>query len=103
MDEIVVHKFGGSCLREGSDIDRIAESIRTIPGKPIVVVSALWGMTDRLIRASREPHYAGRLVNDLKSQHLLFSPGLDKGEFKELFEKVIAGISKELVNISGGE
>jgi aspartate kinase len=103
MDDIVVHKFGGSCLREGSDIDRIADSIRSIPGKPIVVVSALWGMTDRLIRAAREPHYAGRLVNDLKSQHLLFSPGLDKGEFKKLFDKVISGISKELVNISGGE
>ena len=78
MDEIVVHKFGGSCLREGSDIDKIAETILSIPGKPIIVVSALWGMTDRLIRAAREPHYAGRLVNDLKSQHLLFSPGLDK-------------------------
>jgi aspartate kinase len=103
MDDIVVHKFGGSCLREGSDIDKIAETILSIPGKPIVVVSALWGMTDRLIRAAREPHYAGRLVNDLKSQHLLFSPGLDKGEFRELFDKVISGISKELVNISGGE
>ena len=27
MDEIVVHKFGGSCLRDGSDIDRIAEIV----------------------------------------------------------------------------
>ena len=103
MDDFIVHKFGGSCLREGSDIDRIADIIQNTPGKPLIVVSALWGMTDRLIRAAREPRYAGRLVNDLKFQHLLFAPGLDSGEFKDLFEKVISGISRELVNMSGGE
>ena len=103
MDDYIVHKFGGSCLREGSDIDRIADIIQNTPGKPLIVVSALWGMTDRLIRAAREPRYAGRLVNDLKFQHLLFAPGLDSGEFKDLFEKVISGISRELVNMSGGE
>ena len=103
MDDIVVHKFGGSCLREGSDIDRIAEIIQNTPGRPLIVVSALWGMTDRLFRATREPHYAGRLVQDLTSQHLLFAPGLDTGEFSELFDKVISGISKELVNLSSGE
>ena len=89
MDEFVVHKFGGSCLREGSDIDRIAEVIQNVPGRPLVVVSALWGMTDRLFRAAREPQYAGRLVSDLKSQHLLFAPGLDTGEFSELFKNVM--------------
>ena len=103
MDEFVVHKFGGSCLREGSDIDRIAEVIQNVPGRPLVVVSALWGMTDRLFRAAREPQYAGRLVSDLKSQHLLFAPGLDTGEFSELFKNVISGISNELVNLSSGE
>ena len=28
MDEIIVHKFGGSCLRDGNDIDRIGEIIQ---------------------------------------------------------------------------
>lgn len=103
MNEIIVHKFGGSCLREGSDIDRIAEIIQSTPGKPLVVVSALWGMTDRLYRAAREPYYAGRLVQDLTLQHLLFAPGLDSGDFSELFKKVVSGISKELVKLSSGE
>ena len=40
MDEIVVHKFGGSCLRDGNDIDQIAEIIRSSEGRPIIVVSA---------------------------------------------------------------
>ncbi len=103
MSDIVVHKFGGSCLREGSDIDRIAEIIQKTPGKPLIVVSALWGMTDRLYRAAREPHYAGRLVQDVTAQHLLFAPGLDSGDFSQLFNQVISGISKELVKLSGGE
>ena len=103
MDEIVVHKFGGSCLRDGNDIDQIAEIIRSSEGRPIIVVSALWGMTDRLIRASREPRYASRLVQDLIYQHLRFAPGLDNGEFGELFNRVISGISKELLKFSSGE
>ncbi len=103
MDEIIVHKFGGSCLRDGNDIDRIGEIIQNSEGRPIVVVSALWGMTDRLIRASREPRYAGRLVQDLIYQHLRFAPGLDTGEFGELFDKVISGISNELLKFSSGE
>ena len=103
MDDIVVHKFGGSCLRDGNDIDRIGEIIRNSEGTPIIVVSALWGMTDRLIRASREPRYAGRLVQDMVYQHLRFAPGLDKGEFGELFDSVIKGISNELIKYSSGE
>ena len=41
MDEIIVHKFGGSCLREGKDIDMIGEIIKSHQGRPLVVVSAL--------------------------------------------------------------
>jgi aspartate kinase len=103
MDEIIVHKFGGSCLREGKDIDRIGEIIKNHQGRNLVVVSALWGMTDRLKRASNEPRYASRLVQDLIYQHLRFAPGLDKGPFSELFQRVITGISNELLNYTSGE
>ena len=103
MDEIIVHKFGGSCLREGKDIDRIGEIIKTHQGRNLVVVSALWGMTDRLKRASNEPRYASRLVQDLIYQHLRFAPGLDKGPFSELFQRVISGITDELLNYTSGE
>ena len=103
MDNIVVHKFGGSCLRERNDIDRIAETIKNFDGTPIVVVSAVWGMTDRLMRAANEPRFAGRLVRDLRFQHLLFAPGLDQGPFSELFESVLNGISNELVKLTSDE
>ena len=103
MSEIVVHKFGGSCLREKGDIDRIYNIIENTKESPVIVVSAIWGMTDRLIRAERDPAYAGRLVQDLRSQHLIFAPGLDKGEFSDLFERVMSGISNNLLEYTSGE
>jgi aspartate kinase len=103
MDEVIVHKFGGSCLREGKDIDRIGEIIKNHQARNLVVVSALWGMTDRLKRAANEPRYANRLVQDLIYQHLRFAPGLDEGPFADFFQKVITGISKELLNYTSGE
>ena len=59
-EAITVHKFGGSCLRDSSDLDRIAEVVGEWSGRTMVVVSALWGTTDRLMRASKEPRYASR-------------------------------------------
>ena len=103
MSEIIVHKFGGSCLRERSDIDRIAEIINHFEGVPLIVVSAIWGMTDRLLRVVNEPLYAGRLVQDLRVQHLRFAPGIDEGPFANLFERVLDGISNELVNLTSEE
>ena len=103
MADITVHKFGGSCLREKEDIERIAEIIKQSSDRPVIVVSALWGMTDRLIRAENDPTYAGRLVQDLTSQHLIFAPGLDRGPFGYLFEKVISGIENNLLEYTSGE
>jgi aspartate kinase len=99
-ETLTVHKFGGSCLRDASDLDRIAEVIGDWKGQSIVVVSALWGTTDRLMRASKEPRYASRLVNDLSSQHLRFAPGLLKSELGPLFTKVLTGIEQSLVELA---
>ena len=41
----IIHKFGGSCLREPDDIEKIAEVIRS-DEQAILVVSALWGTTE---------------------------------------------------------
>lgn len=68
--------------------------------KTIIVVSALWGVTDRLLRAANEPRYATRLVSDLRKQHLRFSPLLDKSILAEKFTKVLSGIDKSLHNLS---
>ncbi len=69
-------------------------------GKTVIVVSALWGVTDRLLRAANEPRYATRLVSDLRKQHLRFSPLIDESSFADKFNKVLAGIDKSLFNLS---
>ena len=97
---ITVHKFGGSCLRDISDLNRIAEVIKFWPGQSILVVSALWGTTDRLMRASQEPRYASRLVSDLSRQHLRFAPGLIKSDNAHLFNAVLKGIEQALEELS---
>ncbi len=91
-----IHKFGGSCLRDASDLERIAQIVLEAEKPLILVVSALWGTTDRLMRAAKEPRYAGRLVNDLASHHLRFSPTLIDSPLHDLFQKVLDGIEFSL-------
>ena len=49
-----VLKFGGSCLKSSQDISAIAERISEIDHYPVVVVSAFFGVTDRLFDAIHE-------------------------------------------------
>jgi aspartate kinase len=100
MPELIVHKFGGSCLRDKGDIDRIGQLVSSFTAKSVIVVSALWGVTDRLMRAANDPHYAGRLVEDLRRQHLRFSPGIEDSMHYDKFTKILNGISNDLVNLS---
>ena len=95
MSYRIVHKFGGSCLRDSADLDRIAEVIQG-DHQSIVIVSALWGTTDRLYRAAKEPRYASRLVHDLSAQHLRFAPGLDTSTNAHLFSLVLHSIKDSL-------
>ena len=100
MNDVVVHKFGGSCLRDSSDLEVISKIIKSRPSRIVVVVSALWGTTDRLLRAANEPRYATRLVSDLRKQHLRFSPKIDQSIFADKFNNVLSGIDKSLFNLS---
>ena len=100
MPELIVHKFGGSCLRDKGDIDRIGQLVSSFDAKPVIVVSALWGVTDRLMRAANDPYYAGRLVEDLRRQHLRFSPGIETSIHYDKFTRILKGISSDLVILS---
>jgi len=95
-----VHKFGGSCLRDASDLERIAHIVLEAEGPIVVVVSALWGTTDRLMRAAKDPRYAGRLVNDLASHHLRFAPSLVHSDLNEIFQRVLMGIEEALAALA---
>jgi|TARA_Y100000994_G_scaffold193786_2_gene163129 aspartate kinase len=95
VSERIIHKFGGSCLREPNDIEKIAEVIGG-DHQAIIVVSALWGTTDRLYRAAKDPQYASRLVQDLSKQHLRFAPGLDSSKNAHLFSMVLHNLKDAL-------
>ena len=95
-EDLEVHKFGGSCLRDGTDAERIANILLEAEQPAIVVVSALWGTTDRLMRAAQEPRYAGRLVYDLAKHHLRFSPTLVDSPLYDVFQRVLDGIEESL-------
>ena len=95
MTKRIIHKFGGSCLREPGDIEKIAEVIQG-NHQAILVVSALWGTTDRLYRAAKDPRYASRLVQDLSKQHLRFAPGLDSSKNAHLFSMVLHTLKNTL-------
>jgi len=95
-----IHKFGGSCLRDSSDIAHIAHIVNQSEHPTILVVSALWGTTDRLMRAAKEPRYAGRLVNDLASHHLRFAPTLVESNLYSLFQRVLEGIETSLTELA---
>ena len=96
----VVHKFGGSCLRSAEDLERIEARVRTEPIEPLVVVSALWGVTDRLVRAAGDGRYAHRIVRDLRSQHLRFCPTIPSGPFAGIFNAVLSGLEANLLQRS---
>lgn len=95
-DAWTVHKFGGSVLRGAPDLDRLADRIAEDDGPAAIVVSALWGTTDRLLRAVEDPRYAERLVSDLRSHHLMFAPRLDRGRDRSRFEHVLTTMEEAL-------
>ena len=72
-----VLKFGGSCLKSSQDISTIAERISEIDHYPVVVVSAFFGVTDRLfdaIHEAKEHHSAfivrrSRVIEVFRSYH----------------------------------
>ena len=91
-----MHKFGGSVLRGAPDLDRLADRIAEDDGPAAIVVSALWGTTDRLLRAVDDPRYADRLASDLRSHHLMFAPRLDRGRDGSRFEHVLLTMEEAL-------
>jgi aspartokinase/homoserine dehydrogenase 1 len=48
-----VHKFGGAALADAASIRGVATIVRSLPGVPVVVVSALAGITDLLLELVR--------------------------------------------------
>ena len=100
MNELpVVHKFGGSCLRDASDLEHIAEII-TKADHPVVRRLRPLGHHRPFDACRTRTRYAGRLVNDLASHHLRFSPTLIESPLYEIFQRVLDGIEESLTALA---
>ena len=100
MQNRKVVKIGGSNLKRISDVKRIAEIIVAYEHPPIVVVSAFYGVTDKLIKCLDNLQYGTEAVEELESYLLQqkFECLLELIQDEELLNETFSSI-KELVII----
>ncbi len=103
-----VLKFGGSCLADHRDLDHIARGIEACSSPPVVVLSAIRGVTDELVsildRAESlglsEPDRAA-FVEGMRARHLSFSPDLAANpEMLESFDGLFRQVDEDLAAIA---
>src|SRR5512146_600360 len=76
-----VHKFGGAALADAGSIRAVVRIVHGLPGSPVVVVSALAGVTDLLLEiiAAAEQGDLDRAVagaNRFRTRHRTVVEGL---------------------------
>ena len=94
--DIVVYKLGGSILRGRDDLDRIADVAESELGSgrvPVCVVSAMKGVTDRIIQALSQVRVEGfeprAFAEALMAEHLSSLPEeADIEPLRREFEKL---------------
>jgi aspartate kinase len=103
-----VLKFGGSCLTDGRDLDHIRRCISDCNGDAVVVLSALRGVTDDLVRILEvaesdglsEPDRAA-FVEGLRARHMSFSPALlENQSLIDDMDELLALLDTDLIKIS---
>lgn len=65
-----VVKFGGSNMKSSDDIARICRAVESYPVPPVIVVSALYGVTDRIAWAVERVRRNENEIADLKTELL---------------------------------
>eukprot|EP01126_Amoeba_proteus_P000422 TRINITY_DN10125_c0_g2_i3.p1 TRINITY_DN10125_c0_g2~~TRINITY_DN10125_c0_g2_i3.p1 ORF type:complete len:772 (-),score=163.05 TRINITY_DN10125_c0_g2_i3:525-2840(-) len=96
----VVHKFGTSCLRNSQDLVKIGEIVLCDDDvKTAVVVTALEGTTDKLLRsievARRQTKESVSTTFSRKEKH--------REEYKKIIEGIINEHSKLVIDLFGGD
>jgi len=89
---VVVHKFGGTSLGDATCFARVADIISEQPGRPVVVVSAMGGVTDALIRGARlaaaeDLGGSQRILGELERCHTAVATELLPATERSLFER----------------
>ncbi len=95
---MIVMKFGGSSVANAQRIRNITRIVKSrLANKPVVVVSALGGVTDAILdcaaQAANEENYVTKLTEIIKRHHdtideLGLSPDIIKSELNQLKEQL---------------
>jgi len=102
-----VMKFGGGCLRDEKDFLNVAQIIKSEKEKSVIVVSAVYGVTDLLIEAMGKALISereiDRIVEKIKDVHFeICEKGIVKNEIKVMVRKEIGSrIEKLRKNLYG--
>jgi aspartate kinase len=103
---MIVYKFGGTSVGSAERIRGVVEVIRQAPHRPVVVVSALSGVTDALsalLLPGREDELADR-VEALRARHLAVARELvPPGETLERLEARLLGVLNGVQALLEGE
>ncbi|MBC7843435.1 MAG: aspartate kinase [Gemmatimonadaceae bacterium] len=102
---ITVHKFGGAALADLHAFRHAAAIIATHGGEhPVIVVSAMRGVTDALgIAASSPPARARATLASLESRHRAVATGLTRdGSARAALYATIANVFKDATKICAG-
>ena len=99
---MIVMKFGGTSLADADRIRAAAEIVRgRLPRRPIVVVSALAGVTDLLVRAVAHARQAERealepILSDLVRRHRWAVSGVDDARRRHDLGLAVDALFEEL-------
>jgi aspartate kinase len=95
---MLVLKFGGTSVADADAIRRAAAIVGAQHGARVVVVSALAGVTDALLRigevAGADEHAALRALDDLTARHHDIARTVRQGERRRLLAAGIDGLSR---------
>jgi len=101
---ITVLKFGGTSIQDRAAFERVARIVKTKPPvAPVVVVSAMSGVTDALIESFRTVSTRGvsesvARVEKLFGRHLQVGQGLSRARFARL-QKLVAASRAEIAQL----
>jgi aspartate kinase len=93
---MLVLKFGGTSVGKPERMRKIADLLLSTPGKKIVVLSALRGTTNTLVKIgdyllSQSPDAAAREINDLERHYEVFSKDLFSTEaYKAIGQEIVS-------------
>ena len=101
MSEVKIFKFGGSCLKESNDLEAVVQRIvESSQEKTVVVVSALHGVTDRILERleHNDRESVSAFVASIEMMHLEISPTLVNDAYYSKFRDALAALSEALLD-----